>query len=706
MDTVLLYFKDYLAKCAVIYDAETPNKSFIKLSTIYKKKGIENNKWMLALCQKDLIGVDPHSSELSYDQKLKIGLECKINPIYFFREVCRVPVTGSNPVPFLADQANLPVLWLFLSSINLFEVIARQIGKTVCMLAIYEYITYIGYYNSSSSMVTQTDKLRVENISRLKVMRDALPKWMLHKSIRDSDNKEELYYEALGNKLLTFVGSADRNAADGKVRGLTVPTLGWDEFPYIKNNEVMYKAATATMSTAIEQAREAGVPSANMIFTTAGDLTTRDGKFAYSLVLGAMSWQDILFDSIDMSSLKKTVNANSVNDMVYITKSYLQLGKTKEWLEERRRKNSLSEAELDKDFRCIWSTGNRETSVVDPTILKLLNEYQRDPEYIQQYDNTHICWFKSKADIDRIAPTISCVMGADGSEAIGADFTTFVITDSSDLSVLGTCKCNISNLLQLSEMIFELLMKFKRMIFVPERNSTGAAIVDNILIFFSRANVNPYKRIFNTFVDTGDNLAVSKINQLISPLGSDKKRFGFRTTGRSRDLLYNTVLHDSISECKTKLYDQRLIEEIQGLEKRNGRIDHSEAGHDDLLVAWLLCLWFIKYARNTHLYDIDSSKFMVNHIDPHAKYTKQEIEQQMQLRVRREGLVELIKISFSNSMGEVYKRELRLIESAINEDIKVPVKTASDVEESVRKKRDNRKRDLPATLRRFYPPAV
>lgn len=702
----LSYFKKDLEQNNIHYDIETKNKSFIKMSLLSKTKGIKNNKWMLALCQRELIGVDPHDPDLTYEQKVKISIECKVNPMYFFREVIRVPASGADPIPFKLDQGNMIVLFLFCASVDLFYVIARQIGKTITMLSILEYLTYICYYKSSCSMITNTDKLRVENISRLKNMRDALPKWLISVSMKDSDNKEGMYYKALDNTILTFVGQADPNAADSKVRGLSVPFLCHDEFPYTRNNEIMFKAATATMSTAGEQAKEAGVPTANMIFTTAGDLSTASGKFAHKLVLEAMAWIDNLFDQIDLEQLKNTIKNNSANNMVYITKSYLQLGKTKEWLEERKRRGSLSDAEIDKDFKGIWSMGSKDSSVIDPELLKILDEYQKEPLYIQPYQDTFIHWFVSKKELDEKYTKRSIILGSDGSEAIGIDFTTFVMMDSETLEVIGSCKCNISNLLHLSEMIFELLLKFRKMLFIPERNSTGAAIVDNLLIFFQRANVNPYVRIFNTYIDTANNISKRDITDLPNPLGSDKKMFGFRTTSKSRDTLYNTVLLDSIKECKTKINDARIISELQGLTKRNGRVDHTIKGHDDLLIAWLLCLWFVKYGRNTYLYDIDSEKFMIGHVDPHAKYTKQQVEQQLALRNRRDSLKELIEISPSNSMKQIYMRELRLINMSINEDIKIPTKTTNDIEQTMRDDDISKRENIKSTLRRFYPDIV
>ena len=43
---------------------------------------------------------------------------------------------------------------------------------------------------------------------------------------------------------------------------------------------------------------------------------------------------------------------------------------------------------------------------------------------------------------------------------------------------------------------------------------------------------------------------------------------------------------------------------------KNGRVDHSEKGHDDLLIAYLLALYFILFAANHNLYGISIDEFL------------------------------------------------------------------------------------------------
>ena len=118
--------KSVLTKRKPIYDWHTKNESFIELYKDYTKLGIKNNKFFLKLYDRDLIGVDPYDPLLQPDMQLKIFLECIINPYYFLREVCRIPVDGMPIEPgggskFLADRNNMACWYCFLNGIDHYE---------------------------------------------------------------------------------------------------------------------------------------------------------------------------------------------------------------------------------------------------------------------------------------------------------------------------------------------------------------------------------------------------------------------------------------------------------------------------------------------------------------------------------------------------------------------------------------------------------
>ena len=179
---MILFLEDY-AKQGAIVDYQTSNKSFIKMAMVLKSMGIKNNKFMLALYNPKLQGVNPHDPNLTTEQKLMVAYEVKINPWYFLREVVRIPSQGTEGgVPFKLDRANLAFFWVYMNSIDLFETIPRQIGKTIAAMALTAWIIYFAGKSTNVGLFARGNSLQVENVKRLKDIRDSLPKYLITKS--------------------------------------------------------------------------------------------------------------------------------------------------------------------------------------------------------------------------------------------------------------------------------------------------------------------------------------------------------------------------------------------------------------------------------------------------------------------------------------------------------------------------------------------
>ena len=92
---MILFQKDFVEQGAIV-DYDTKHASFIKMAMVLKDLGIKNNKFMLALYNPKLKGVDPYDPDLDTETQLMIIKEIKINPWYYLREVVRVPSQGAT----------------------------------------------------------------------------------------------------------------------------------------------------------------------------------------------------------------------------------------------------------------------------------------------------------------------------------------------------------------------------------------------------------------------------------------------------------------------------------------------------------------------------------------------------------------------------------------------------------------------------------
>ncbi len=609
---MFLYKHDYDQLGPQYFDANTRNSSFIRMFAILKRMGVENNKFFLAITQPELSGIDPHNlTDNSEELKLKIALECKRNIWYVLREVIRVPAIG-NRIMFRLNRANLATTWLFLNSIDVYTVIPRQMGKTTSMSSIFATLLYILGEYQSMAYLCPSDKLRRETVDKVKDIRDGLPQWMLFKQSADSNNSEGLSYKALNNKYLTFVAQSGVSGADSLGRGQTVSVAHWDEVAYFNHIDITYSVAVNSTIAAVEAAKKSGQLYGNVLTTTAGKLNTKEGKFAHKLLCSSLLFTEHLYDTPNRDALAELVKMNSKQRMVYCEFSHLQLGKSDAWLDEVAARSSGTKEAIDRDLRNIWSRGGGKNDAVEAKYLKILFASKRDPEWVETVDGFLIRWYLPESVVK--GPDfgkIPIVIGTDSSENVGKDYTTMVFMDARSLEVIGVCSCNTVNIIRVALFICEFLLQ-PNFLFIPERNSTGCTIIDTILIEFEKRGINPFKKIYNSIIQ--DRYKFKDVNYSQSSLANKyRKHFGFRTTGGKkfgRGFLYNTVFFKALDHGADRINDATLINEISGLEEKNGRIDHRDGENDDHVIAYILAAFVLFWGENLHLYS-----FLNNNID-------------------------------------------------------------------------------------------
>lgn len=171
---------------SIYYDFDTKNKSFLEMHHYLKSIGVENNKFMLTITDRYLIGVDPYNPALSVITKHKIVIECWKNPWYFFREVLRVPVQGGGSKQFNLKPSSMAQIWLLLSDIPTYTVTSRQTERTIQSTCI-----------ATSAKVCHGATLNVESynfmngkclLERCDLIQSLLPDYILNTSIKSEIN--------------------------------------------------------------------------------------------------------------------------------------------------------------------------------------------------------------------------------------------------------------------------------------------------------------------------------------------------------------------------------------------------------------------------------------------------------------------------------------------------------------------------------------
>ena len=130
---MILFLQDWKRFPTVIMDDKSSNESAVKLALKLRSIGIKNYGFFLALHDPRLQGVDPYAEDLTPEQMVMIGLECRKNPWYFFREIARAPaIAGTEPSRVEFNRANVSLWWSFFNHVTYVLIQPRQTGKSFC----------------------------------------------------------------------------------------------------------------------------------------------------------------------------------------------------------------------------------------------------------------------------------------------------------------------------------------------------------------------------------------------------------------------------------------------------------------------------------------------------------------------------------------------------------------------------------------------
>ena len=586
--------------------------------------GIENHAFPLALLNPELQGVDPFSPTLTIEQMAMISLECKHNPWYFFREIAKAPKSGGNEAMRLqANRGNIALYWLFFNHITQFLIQPRQTGKSFSTDALMVLLLCVICIATKINLLTKNDNLRRANVRRLKEMIEELPGYLMLRGKDDANNTEEITINALGNRYDTHVPQSSPKRADNMGRGLTTAVMHVDEAPFQENIEIALKAALPAMTAAIEAAKKEGAPYGTIFTTTAGKKDDRDGAFIYGELMDSAPWTEKFFDCKDLSDLETTIRANSRGGKVRVRGifNHRQLGKTDEWM-LRALEDSFQEGDsANRDFFNMWTSGSQ-TNPIPIYLLERIAGSYIDVLYpeISKVHRYITRWYIPGDDIHRRMASGKFLLMVDPSDAIGNDDIGMLLMDVETAEVVASGTFNETNLISFASWLFNWFVRFENITGIIERRSSGQAIIDHLIHYMVQAGIDPFKRLFNTVVQEFREQP-EKYEEIRVPMNRRdpriydryKNTFGFATSGSgtySRTELYSSTLMMAAKRGCDTVYDKGLIDQITGLINKNGRVDHPDGGHDDMVIAWLLGFWFMTKAVNLAFYGIDSRLVM------------------------------------------------------------------------------------------------
>ncbi|QFP93056.1 hypothetical protein [Serratia phage PCH45] len=674
---MILFEKDWDKYPNATVNHLTKNTSFINYAAILKALGVKNYLWPLSTLNPALVGVDPHSPEINLAQMGWIKFECEQNPWYYLRECLIVPApSGIGGDPFRANRANMSMIWSFLNHVDYMLIQPRQTGKTITISGLISWLLYIKLWNTRIGLVTKSDDLRRDTAEKVRQMQGGLPGYLTINDRRDSITDALVTYKTRKNRFVLSVSRGDPAGAIKVGRGNTVPVNLWDEFPFIPHVKIAYGAAMPGTDAAYANARQKGLPYGSLITTTAGSQDSRDGQFAYSILSKAAKWSDTMFDCDDENDYRETVKAHCRGRKIIVngTWSHSQMG-VPDAVHYSNIANSTQEGDdAARDYFNIWTVGG-ESHPLDKATLRKIKESQIDPQYDEKFGKFIINWFYPEHIVETFVNKVMLV-GNDTSEGGGNDGLTLYFIDPEDGGVLGSCSLNETLLPHYGEFVANVLIKYERSLYIPERKSTGQTFIDTVCIALHAEGIDPFRRIFNNIVQESDSDvdAFTKIRGDVRSRDDAfyikrKTKFGFSTGVKTRKELYDSVFQFMAKKAGTRCRCVTLINQIMGLESKNGRVDHSSKGNDDSVIAWLLCGWVLLYGVHLEYYGIKVSTIFSKAAED-REVSSEEIMRRIaieELNDRMEDLLERLKTTDIPILVTRYEKELSLIEQELAE---------------------------------------
>lgn len=555
---------------------------------ILKSMEIENNTFFLQLYDESLIDINPLDEDnLSDEQKLRVHIEITKNPWYYFREIVKIPMTDTK-LDFELHRGTLAILWSLLNDLKSYIILPRQCYKSYTVCVFYSWLIYWGAKNFHTAFFAQNNFLVTQNLSRVKDVRETLPKYLNMKSNNDTDNSRTLIYnnKEFKNSITIRAPGMNEDAANNVGRGQSTMGQWWDEFPFIPFVWVQYGAAIPAFSTVSEKAEKNGSHNHIIITTTAGNKNTKSGAWAYQFLQECAPFTELLYDKVIKDNDGNVIGANINEIKDYISNNnggkfflrieymWYDLSKPMDYLEKMKAECGGMD-EFNRGVLNIWTDSNADHPLGQERVQALV-ETATEPVKVVMIDKIYVLKYYRDPDIlkgqsDRI------VFGMDTGGNTRRDYSTFVGVDITNSEVVCTLRVNQYSSIRFAKAIaYILTYLFPKSTLVGERNYIGGVILETI------GRIIGNSRLFKD----NDNMP------------------GVKLYHKLRELMYGDILRVSVVERGHLIHDKTIINEIAGLQTtKSGRIDHNpNNGHDDTLIAYLYCRWFIMYCKTKGIY--------------------------------------------------------------------------------------------------------
>ena len=518
---------------------------------------------------------------LTRGEILKEYAKCLASPIYaietFFETFDK---TQEGFVPFKLFPKQKEIIYAYEN--NRFNLITkpRQAGVSTTTAA---YMAVkVGLADSDNPenvlIIANKQALAFEFLSKIKDFLDQLPRWIWgpdyygnpkneKKTIFLTDSKQEIKLPN-GSRVKAVATSKDA------LRGFTPTYLVMDEAAYIDNGAEVFGAALTALGTGGRAMLISTPRGMDELYYKTYDLA-KQKKNGFNII--EMKWYEDLRYNKDLRWVKDDVIELETEFTFASYEKRISDGwkPTSSWYEEMcegmNNDAKMIAQELDVSF--IGSGGN----VIDEQFIDLqIKNNVKEPIIMLGADKDTWIWELPQEGHQYI-------MGVDVSRGDGEDSSTIVVIDFTTMEQVLEYKGKIQPDL-LAQLVEEYGEQYKAYTVVDVTGGMGVSTVLKLMEF-------NYKRLH---YETTNGKILSARQRELSRYDTNSKTPGFHATNVRLPMVSN--LEYKIRTNAVKIRSMRLAMEMKTFVYKNGRPDHMDGYHDDLLMSLAMCLWVLEHS--------------------------------------------------------------------------------------------------------------
>lgn len=426
-------------------------------------------------------------------------------------------------------------------------------------------------------IIANKQDLAQEFLGKIKEFLKQIPRWVWgpeyygskeneKKNIFVSDSKKEIRLPN-GSRVKAVATSKDA------LRGFTPTYLIMDEAAFIDNGAEVFGAALTALGTGGKATLISTPHGMDALYYKTYE-QSRAGKNNFNII--EMKWYEDLRYNKDLRWVK---GDEIIEEREFSFQSYNKMiadgyKPTSSWYEEMCRgmnnDSKMIAQELDVSF--IGSGGN----VIDEQYIEFQEKTNvMKPMYTVGFEEEIWIWEEPKEGHQYI-------MGVDVSRGDGEDYSTIVVLDYTTMEEVMEYQGKIQPDL-LAQIVEEYGEKYNAYVVVDITGGMGVTTVLKLLEI-------GYKRLH---YDSTNGKVLARKRELEAMAKNDKTP-GFNVNGVRGPMLAN--FEYKIRSNEVKIRSVRLTAEMKTFIFKNGRPDHMDGYHDDLLFSMAMCLWVVEHS--------------------------------------------------------------------------------------------------------------